>query len=53
MILNENDSRTIPSLRFTVDKKRHKRISSIFSIFQNALTGNVVVHIYGGRHALV
>ena len=53
MILNENDSRTMPSLRFTVDKKRHKRITSIFSIFQNAFTENVDIHIYGGRYALV
>ena len=28
MILNENDSRTMSSLRFTVNEKRHKRFTS-------------------------
>jgi len=33
MILNENDSRTMSSLLFTVNKKRHKRFkTSKFSV---------------------
>ena len=42
MILNENlcDSRTMSSLRFTVNKKNDTTDSH---------TGNVVIDIYGGR----
>jgi hypothetical protein len=55
MILNENFTRTMPSLRSTVDKKKNdtKESKSIFSMFQNAFIGNVAIYIYGGRNDLV
>ena len=54
MILNENDSWTMSSLRLTVNKKRHKKDSHLLNfIFQSAFTGNVAIDIYGGGGALV
>jgi hypothetical protein len=54
MILNENDSWAMYSSRFTVNKKRQKRItSSKFSMFQNAFIGNVANNIYGRRDVIV
>ena len=56
MILNENDSRTMPSLRFTVNKKKlndTKDSHLLNFLFQNAFTGHVAIDIYGGRDALV
>ena len=54
MILNENDSREMPSSRYTVNKKTTlKNRINIFSMFQNAFIRNVVINIYGGRDALV
>ena len=46
---NENDSRTMSSLRLTVNKKRHKRTtSSKCCVFQNAFKWNVAINISGG-----
>ena len=53
MILNENDSRTMSSLRFTVNKNDTKDSHLLNFLFQNAFTGNVAIDIYGGRDALV
>ena len=53
MILNKNVTRTMPSLRSTVDKKNDKKEKkSIFNMFQNAFIGNVGIDIYGGRDDL-
>jgi hypothetical protein len=44
IILNEKDSRTMFSSRFTVNKNRQERItSSNLLMFQNAFIGNVVI----------
>jgi len=53
MILNENDSRTMSSLRFTVNKNDTKDSHLLNFLFQNAFTGNVAIDIYGGIDALV
>ena len=61
MILNQtihgncprHDSRELSSSRFTVNKKRHKRITSIFSMFQYTFIVNVAINMYGLRDALV
>jgi hypothetical protein len=44
MILNKNYSRAMPLSLFMVNTKRHKRITSIFSMFQNAFKGNVTIN---------
>jgi hypothetical protein len=44
IIINENDSRTMFSSRFTVNKNRQERItSSNLLMFQNPFLGNVVI----------
>jgi hypothetical protein len=44
IIINENDSRTMFSSRFTVNKNRQERItSSNLLMFQNPFIGNVVI----------
>jgi hypothetical protein len=48
-----NDSQAMSSSRFTVNKKRHKRITSIFSMFQYTFIVNVAINMYGLRDALV
>ena len=53
MILNENDSRTMSSLRFTVNKKRHKRFTSSKLYVSKCLHRKCAIDIYGGRDALV
>jgi hypothetical protein len=55
MILNENDSREMPTLQLTVNRKRHKRITaSKFSMFQSAFIGNIASsNIYGGRDTFI
>jgi len=53
MILNENDSRTMSSWRFTVNKNDTKDLHLLNFLIQNAFTGNIVIDIYGGRDALV
>jgi hypothetical protein len=52
IILNANDSRAIPSSGFMVNK-RHKNITSTFSMLQNAFIGNVAINIHGVRYAYV
>ena len=53
MNLNENYSWTMSSSRFSVNKKRHKTITSYkFSVLQNAVIGNVAINIYGDRNPL-
>ena len=49
----ENDSRVMPSSRFTVNEKATLKNPSICSMFQNAIIGNVAINIYVGRDALV
>ena len=44
IIINENDSRTMFSSRFTVNKNHQERItSSNLLMFQNPFLGNVVI----------
>ena len=45
IILNENDSRTMSSLRVTVNKKTTQQIHLLNFLFQNAFTGNVAIDI--------
>ena len=54
LILNENDSWSMSSSWFTVNKKKlYKGITSTFSMFQNAFIGNVTINMYRGRDAIV
>ena len=50
MILNENDSREMPTLQLTVNRKRHKRITaSKFAFIGNIASSN----IYGDRDTFI
>ena len=52
IMLNENNSRSMSSLWFTVNKNDFKK-SSKFAMFQKTFIGNVAITIYAGRNALV
>jgi hypothetical protein len=52
IILNENNSRAMSSLWFTINKNDFKE-SSKFAMFQKTFIGNVAITIYAGRNALV
>ena len=53
MMFNENDSRSMSSLWFTVNKKNETKDSHLLTfLFQNTFTGNVAIDIYGGRYFL-